>query len=395
MSGGLCGGGLVDITPRALVVVSPGLEGYRPPCGSGRWRWVAYFGLPFPLPVREALVWVTKTPQASFRCELSNDLSSVTFSSQGGLPERLFARKSSPRAELEKQVSLISHEAHILEVEAPPSSAVIRSVTEYVTASESLKDAEGNFRFCLDSINGVLGTLRTRLPLALAWFVRPLRMIDIAAAYHTAEHLCPSAGEGRWRCVGYYPIMSIPASLAAPLLPLSMKDLGSDMLAQSPPQQPLDEQLLEESFESFFDGRNRLAVISAVTAVELMANEYFATVAAQAKLRQGRSQRQAAEEAEVERKNHRTEFRYLLHRGPSRYGAKSLHDADHGLYEGLLRDQQARHGVAHRGDSPSYEATEELLSRAYAGVSWIRTQLKLPVRPFSLPLQGFAVEARG
>ncbi len=385
----------MDITPHALATVSPSLKGYRPPCGSDHWRWVAYFGMPFPLPVRGALAWDVGNCLASFRCELSNDLSSVTFCCQGGLPERLFAKKGHSRPELERQVRQFSQRAQILQVDTPPSLAVIRSVTEYPSANESLAGAEGNFRLCLDSINNVLRALRGRLPLALAWFVRPLRMIDIGAAYHTVEHLCPSAGEGRWRSVGFYPIMSIPASLAAPLLPLDMDELDSDTLAQPQQEQPLDEQLLEESVESLFDGQNRLAVLSAVTAVELMANKYFATVAAQAKLRRGRSPTEAVEEAEIERKKHRTELHYLLHRGPRCYEAKSLHEDNQKLYDALLSDQEARHGVAHRGERPDYETAEQVLNRAYTGVSWIRTQLNLPIRPFSLPLQGFAVQAPG
>jgi hypothetical protein len=176
---------------------------------------------------------------------------------------------------------------------------------------------------------------------------------------------------------------------------VNSSDMDLQQLAQSTSEQALDEQLLEESVESLFVGRNRLVVLNAIAAVEVMANRYFVAAAIQAKLGDGQSSEQAAQEAEQERREHRTDLKHLLHCGPASYGARSLCSEDKRLYDDLLSYQLVRHGVAHRGETPDNETAERVLGKAHEGVSWIRTQLRLPVRPFSLPLGGFTFQAQG
>jgi hypothetical protein len=95
----------------------------------------------------------------------------------------------------------------------------------------------------------------------------------------------------------------------------------------------------------------------------------------------GSTDADAESTAEQERKQHRTEASFLLHRGLDAACGRSLFKEDQRKYDGILQLQDLRNQVAHRGYKPASTEAENGHLLCCEVVQWLCSVVGFPVRP--------------
>jgi hypothetical protein len=308
---------------------------------------------------------------------------------------RIVVERSLSEEQVNGVVASLDAKARTVSAELPPALATIVQETECSSPSEALENAQDKFLACFEALNSVIRAIQARLPYSLAWSFRPLTLMDIGYAHHSAEHFCETTSKKCWRPGHSFPIMSIPQGLSEPLCTIELEELDLDSIAAKDSDVTLEDEILAEAIVSYYAGSDRLLVLNSAAALENMANRYFKAVAIASLKGEGQSDEDAEQQAESERKDNRNDLKHLLHRGPVAYGAQSLHITDDTLYQQVLKSRDKRHDIIHRGEKATEQEAELAFRSSCEAIAWIQSELGEPVRPYSCRLPGFAVATRG
>ena len=385
----------MPLLPNARAFITPSFPGYILPSGSERWRWSAHFELPSPSPTDPAIEYQISAGSDRVTCGIYNDLVALVFAVDEMPPNRIILKASTTPAEREQAFRAVDADSKLISTCAPPSMALFITQTEYTCPDDACHDAEKRFDQCLLSLNNVIRSIQARLPREIAWSFQPLTMIDIGVAYHCAEYFCTSCSPPVWHPLFTAPIISFPRQLARPLYSLGINRVDIARIATEDCSVGLENELLIAAITAFFEGHPRLTILNAVLAVEVLANEYFRSVATACKISAGVSPERAAKEVERERRKHRTDLSHLLHVGPHQYHAQSLCRENESLFNALMSAHQVRHNVAHRGVEPPGTEVQKILQTTCDAVTWLQVKLGKPTTAFACPATQLAFRAPG
>src|SRR5204863_9724141 len=84
---------------------------------------------------------------------------------------------------------------------------------------------------------------------------------------------------------------------------------------------------------------------------------------------------------EEDRGRHRTEGPFLYHRGLKSVVGRSLHDENKAQYDDLLKLQQVRHDVAHKGYKPAIDEARNGHKLCCEVMQWLAGVGGFPVKP--------------
>jgi hypothetical protein len=170
--------------------------------------------------------------------------------------------------------------------------------------------------------------------------------------------------------------MNLARQLSAPLF---VVDLDAKQLAH--PVLDLAYELLAEAQLSLFRRLRRLTVLNSCVAVETVANHVFKSRRTAQATADGKTLQEAELLAEQERKDHRTDHNFLLHKGLKAACGRSLHEEHQQDYIRFGAIKQDRHMVAHAGEMVSEELAKECFDLCCRLVRWLASVNGWSVKP--------------
>ncbi len=385
----------MPLLPNARAFIIPTFPRNHLPSDIKRWRWSAHFELPFPSPADPAIEYQISAGSDRIICGIYNDLVALVFAVEEAPPNRIILKASTTAAEREKAFRAVDANSRLIATCAPPCMALFITLTEYECPDDACRDAEKRFDQCLLSLNNVIRSIQARIPREIAWSFQPLTMFDIGVAYHCADYFCTDCSPPVWHPLFTAPIISFPRQLAKPLYSLHINQVDIAHIATEGCSVGLENELLVAAITALFEGHPRLTILNAMLAVEILANEYFQSVATAYKINAGVTPERAAKDVEKERRKHRTDLTHLLHVGPQQYHARSLSGENESLYNKLMDAHQVRNNVAHRGVEPPGPEVQRILHTTCDAVTWLQVKLGKPTTELACHPTQLAFRAPG
>jgi hypothetical protein len=353
----------------SMVTMTPGYDGVSLPFKKYRWR--AHVSLPFPFPARTCVHLSPLISGTPYLFEIHNHFNRVIGTIRAGDsgPVYFKAFLEDKRQQPESYPGLVSFSRETLQ-----SVAIFTEDVEHTSPADAYKDAAGKITRCFDYLGEYLAACQRAAPYLAAWLVYPVSMFDCGTVYHELFGYCES--HQRWEFIGSSMAISMGRQLQNPAFFIEVPD-------QIETNSPLDatNELLAESLMSLHRGMTRLAVLNAYTAVESFANVVFARTKLALLMSKNVPEDYATEIVEDERKRHRTEGKFLYHRGIKSASGRSLMEEDKTKYDYLLKLQQLRHKVAHTGYKPTVDEAREAQRVCSEAVQWLASVAGLPVKP--------------
>jgi hypothetical protein len=255
------------------------------------------------------------------------------------------------------------------------STAILVERKQYSSPNEAFADAANKVIAGMQLLAEYLAAYQRAAPYLVSWQVYPISRFDVGVVYHGVDHLCPNTG--RQDPVASALTINLARQLNQPLC-----YVGAPAPSSQPPS-PVDlsNELLAEAQFALARSLTRSAVINSYQAVETLANVVFKNLKKAQLLAGTTSEADAESGAEQERKRHRTDASFLLHRGLDAASGRSLFKEDQRKYESILTLQELRHQVAHTGSKPTPTEAENGHLLSCEVVQWLCGVAGFPVRP--------------
>lgn len=326
------------------------------------------------MPINEELVLEAEKVGQRFHLQYFNgsDRLTVTPKQPNALPTTYLVPRLKPgdSEPITRESAQISRE-HI------QSAAVFHDLKEYASVKEAFEDADSKVKKCFEILGEHLAELQRALPYLVTWTIYPVSHFDIGVVHHKVDHFCPTSGD--WKVVGGAVSMSLARQLQVPLFVFDFKSLPNE-----PDHVSLAHELLAEAQVALFRGLLRLAVINSFTALETLSNFVFKQQRLKQLKKWGVPEAEATVIAEDERKDHRSDERFLLGEGMKKATGRSLFQESKALYESLLKlEKEVRHEVVHRGIRPDKAKAKEAFRSCCEGVRWLCDVGGFHVKPLS------------
>jgi hypothetical protein len=344
------------LAKNSYVTVAPDVP--SPTCGATQFRWSMHVSLPFPLPSRNCATPTVGDSKVLYDLSIHNHFDRVLIAQKapGAWPRITLIPKNQP--------SPPSDAGHSVLREHLQSTAVLIERRLYGSPKEAFEGAANKVIACLEFLADYLAGYQRAAPYLVSWQVYPISRFDVGVIYHGVDHLCPTTG--RQELVA----SALTINLARQLNhPLCYFDPPNSSLQASPVD--LSNELLAEGQFSLARSLPRSAVINSYQAMETLANTVFKTKKTAQLVALGTPESDAERTSEQERKTHRTEASFLLHRGLDAACGRSLYKEDQKKYVAMLELQKLRNEVAHAGYKPSpteAEAAHLLCCKVVEGV---------------------------
>lgn len=355
------------VAKNSYVTLSPDTP--LPSCGADQFRWSMHVSLPFPLPSRDCVIPTAGDHQLPYELSIHNHLDRllVVPKAQGGWPRVTLLHKNQPTP--------IADEGHSTIRENLQSTAILIERKLYVTPKDAFADAANKVIAGMQLLADYLAAYQRAVPYLVSWQVYPISRFDVGVVYHGVDHLCPNTG--RYDLVASALTINLARQLNQPLCYVDSPTPSTE------PPSPVDlsNELLAEGQFALARSLPRSAVINSYQAVETLANVVFKNLKKAQLLSAGSLEPDAESTAEQERKQHRTEASFLLHRGLDDASGRSLFREDQRKYDRILKLQGVRHQVAHRGYKPSPTEAENAHLLCCEVVQWLCGVAGFPVRP--------------
>ena len=349
----------VTITPNDLS---------SPKCGSIRFRWAMHVSLPFPLPSPNCVHRQETAQGRTFEFTIHNFMDRLIIAPKAGpsWPTVTLIARSAPTPKVA--------ETQTVRREQLQSVASFFEIDEHATPNSAFLNAAEKVKACFEQLSTFLRDYQSAVPYLCSWQVYPISQFDVGSVHHEVRHLCPTTG--RWDHVFSSITFNLARQLHKPLCHLPFQPDNSQ-----PTSADLANELLAEAQLSLFRGMNRSAVINSFVAVESLANIVFKKKKLESLVTAGQSELDAEQAAESERKKHRTEISFLVHRGLNECCGRSYFFEMQTKYDELLKLQDARHKVAHAGHLPTKADAEAAHLLGCETVQWLCGVVGIPVRP--------------
>jgi hypothetical protein len=287
-----------------------------PTCGATEFRWSMHVSLPFPLPSRDCVNPTSADHDALFELSIHNHFDRVLVvpKAPGGWPSITLLPKNQPTPP--------AGDGHSVTRENLQSTAVLIERKLYASPKEAFADAANKVIAGMQLLAEFLAAYQRAAPYLVSWQVYPISRFDVGVVYHGVDHRCPNTGR-------YDPVASaLTINLARQLnQPLCYVDPPTPS-AQPPSPVDLSNELLAEAQFALARSLPRSTVINSYQAVETLANVVFKRLKKTQLLSAGSSEPDAEVTAEQDRKKHRTEASFLLHRGLDAACGRSLSKED-------------------------------------------------------------------
>lgn len=359
----------------ALVTISPQID--KTPEGVTQFRWGTHVSLPYPFPSQKCVKREVEIADRKFQFSIHNHL------------DRIFAAPKAapgmPRVYLHdrnKQLAAPTDD-HAVSREYLQSVAIFEETTDYTSANDAFADAANKIQKCFDHLTDFLARCQTSSPYLTAWLVYPISLFDVGTVYHGVQCLCPHTTT--WQVCASAPAISLARRLQHPLFFLDLPEDGPNETSDSLLIQASNE-LLAEAQMSLFRGMPRLTILNSYGAAESLANAVFKKKKTELLLANNVPPQLAETLVEEERQRHKTEPRFLFHRGLKSTCNRSLYDEDKQKYDDLVALQSTRHCVAHTGYRPSTEEARSAHKLACECAQWLADVGGLPTKAL-LPQQ--------
>ncbi len=343
----------------ALVTISPNY--HMPQCGATRFRWHMNIALPFPMPVEKCIHKTVIAEEKEYSFSIHNHLDRIHRypNNSNGIPQVFLGQKLQD-GEKEKPEPKQCHRVR----EPLQAVAVFTSNEESPSPTEAFVGAEKRIKECFSELAGYLGQFQRSLPYMHAWTVYPVTIFDVGVIHHGVDHFCPEPN--RWLLQGSGVAMSVARQLKVPLFTVDPEET-----TQLDPAVDLANGLLAEAQMALFRRLLRLTVLNSCAAVEGLANHVYKQKRLAQLAGDGMNQSEAEELAETDRRQHRTDEKFLLHKGMKDACEHSLFEEKKDLYDEFLRWEEIRHQTAHAGLTPTKEDAESCFKICCDVVSWL------------------------
>jgi hypothetical protein len=335
---------------------------------NGKYRWSLQIPLPFPFPVRKCVRRTPTIANESFEFSIHNHFDRLLLVSKEtpGLPRVFLYEKGQSPAKLPKDTHLSRENLQ--------SVAYFVQSREFTNPTEAFADsADKKIAACFQYLSDVITDWQKAAPYLSAWLVHPISISEVGTVFHCVDRWCPH--QNRWEAFASSVAMSIVRNLQFPIMfaELSNGETKSEI--------DLANELLAEASVSIFRGLLRPAVVGSYTAAESFANDTWTIMTVKKLELQGVQAETAIQITEELRQRHKTDIKFLLHKGILDACGRSLHDENKHLYDKFFKVNDLRNKVAHSGYKPSKDEAKSAHRTSCEVVQWLAGVAGLPVKP--------------